>query len=74
MKIKNNSAVFLDRDGVINFDYGYINSIERFKLIPGTIEALKIQKCGYMIIVITNQSGIGRDYLLRMNIKLLIDT
>lgn len=61
MKIKNNSAVFLDRDGVINFDYGYINSIERFKLIPGTIEALKkIQKCGYMIIVITNQSGIGR--------------
>jgi len=56
-------AIFLDRDGVINFDYGYVGSIDRFKIIPGVIEALKaFKKNGYIIIVITNQSGIGRKY------------
>lgn len=63
MKQNYNSAVFLDRDGVINIDYGYIGTIDRFELIPGTIEALKkIQDSGYLIIIITNQSGIGRDF------------
>lgn len=58
-----NKAVFLDRDGVINFDYGYIGTIDRFKIIPGVVESLKIfQLHKYLIIIITNQSGIGRRY------------
>lgn len=58
-----NKAVFLDRDGIINFDYGYVGTIDRFKIIPGLIESLKIfQLHNYLIIIVTNQSGIGRRY------------
>lgn len=54
-------AVFLDRDGTINVDKHYLYKIEDFELLPGTIEALKIiQEKGFMIIIITNQSGIAR--------------
>ena len=58
-----NKAVFLDRDGTINIDYGYVYEIDKFKFIPGVIEALKIlNDLGYILIIITNQSGIGRKY------------
>lgn len=63
-------VAFLDRDGVINEDYGYVGTKERFDFIPGSIEAmLDINKAGYEIILITNQAGIAkghysiRDYL-----------
>ena len=56
-------AIFLDRDGVINKDYGYIHSIDKFKFNYGVFEALRIfQKMGFLIIIITNQSGIARGY------------
>lgn len=56
-------ALFLDRDGVINVDRGYVSRIEHFKFIDGTIEALQTaQGKGYLLIVVTNQSGIGRGY------------
>ncbi len=56
-----NKAVFLDRDGVINYDYGYVSKISDFKLIPGTFESLKyLNSKNFLIIIITNQSGIGR--------------
>jgi len=52
---------FIDRDGVINKEIGYLHEIERFVFIDGVIESLQyIQGKGYQIIVITNQSGIGR--------------
>lgn len=58
-----NKAVFLDRDGTINIDKGYVYKIENFFFIQGTIEALQlIQSYQYKIIVITNQSGIARGY------------
>lgn len=54
-------AAFLDRDGVINHDSGYIGRIEDFVLLPGVAEALKLLlDAGYSLIVVTNQSGIGR--------------
>lgn len=58
-----NKAVFLDKDGTINVDKGYVYKIEDFEFIPGVKEGLKIlQNLGYKLIVITNQSGIGRGY------------
>lgn len=58
-----NKAVFLDRDGTINKDYGYVFEIEKFEFIEGVIEGLKIlSNLGYKLIVITNQSGIARGY------------
>ena len=56
-------ALFLDRDGVINKSDGYILNFKNFKFLPGVKKAIKyanIKK--YLVIIITNQSGIGRSY------------
>lgn len=56
-------AVFLDRDGVINVDKGYINKISEFEWVDGSKEAIKyIREKGYLVFVVTNQSGIARGY------------
>lgn len=56
-------AAFLDRDGVINYDLGYVGNWEQFIIIPGVIEACRaLISQNYLIIVITNQSGIARGY------------
>lgn len=54
-------AVFLDRDGVINEDRGYVHRWEDFSFLPGAIEALRrLQQKGYLLVVITNQSAVAR--------------
>ncbi|HTA27742.1 MAG TPA: HAD family hydrolase [Bacteroidia bacterium] len=57
-----NKAVLLDRDGVINRERGdYTFRMEDFEILPDVFEALKmLQKAGYLLIIISNQSGIGR--------------
>jgi len=56
-------AIFLDRDGVINVDNGYVSVVDDFEFIEGVIEALQTLKGkDYLIVVITNQSGIARGY------------
>lgn len=56
-------AVFLDRDGTINKDKGYVFRIEDMEILPGVINGLKkLQKLGYKLIVITGQSGIARGF------------
>ena len=58
-----NRAVFLDRDGVLNKDEeGYVYKIEDFELLPGVVEGLKKLQRDYMLIVVTNQSGIGKGH------------
>lgn len=55
-----NKAIFIDRDGTIVEDKGYTTSIEPMTIIPKVTEALKkLENSGFIIIVITNQSGIG---------------
>ena len=63
-------AAFLDRDGVINHDHGYVSNIKNFNLRFNVIKGLKyLNKKNYNIFIVTNQSGIARgmytekDYL-----------
>lgn len=59
-------AVFLDRDGTINEDKGYIDSPERLFIIDGAASAIKkLNSKGFKVVVITNQSGVGRGYFTR---------
>jgi len=56
-------AVFLDRDGVVNKDNGYVSQVDDFEFIDGVIEACKeLKEKGYLLVLITNQSGIARGY------------
>ena len=65
-------AVFLDRDGVINIDKAYVSQIKDFEFCEGLFEALThFQTLGYLLIVVTNQSGIGRGYYSEEDFKKL---
>ena len=53
---KMKKAVFLDRDGTLNIDYGYVHDIDHFHFIEGSIEALKkLKEMGYLLVLVTNQ-------------------
>ena len=56
-------AVFLDRDGTINVEKEYLHRIEDFEFIPGAPEAIKrLKDAGYLVFVVTNQSGVARGF------------
>lgn len=56
-------AVFLDRDGTINVEVEYLSQVDDFQFIPGVPWALKrLKDAGYLLVVVTNQSGIARGY------------
>ncbi|GHV29299.1 D,D-heptose 1,7-bisphosphate phosphatase [Synergistales bacterium] len=58
-----NKAIFIDRDGTIIRDCGYLSDPNHVELLPGTGERLKaFQDAGYFLVLVTNQSGIGRGY------------
>jgi len=62
-EVKIVSAVFLDRDGVINQDFGYVGNWADFHFCPGALDALKVLSDKNVdIIIVTNQSGIARGY------------
>ena len=60
---KKNPAIFLDRDGTINEEMGYINHPDRFIVFPYVAESIRIfNSLGFVVVVVTNQSGIARGY------------
>lgn len=65
-------AFFLDRDGVINTDHGYVSRIEDFHFTEGVFPVLRsLSAKGYLLIVVTNQSGIGRGYYTEQDFQKL---
>ena len=57
------AAVFLDRDGTLNVDKGYVHRLEDWEWIPGAIDAISaFKEAGFYVIVVTNQAGIARGY------------
>jgi len=58
-----NRAVFLDRDGTINEEVGYVNDLDRFILLPRVGQAIRLlNEHGLKAVVVTNQSGVARGY------------
>lgn len=56
-------AVFLDRDGTINVEIGYLGDPERMVLLPGAAEAIaRLNSAGFTTVIVTNQAGIARGY------------
>jgi D-glycero-D-manno-heptose 1,7-bisphosphate phosphatase len=54
-------AVFIDRDGVINVDHGYVHTVDDFEYVEGVFEACKkFKEMGYLLVLVTNQAGIAR--------------
>ncbi len=65
-------TVFIDRDGVINKDIGYLYKIEDFEFIEGVFTSLKyLKKKGFSLIIVTNQSGIGKGYYKEQDFNIL---
>ncbi len=63
MSAKKRPALFLDRDGVINIDHGYVCKPEDFHFVEGIFELVAAaNRLGYLVAVVTNQAGIGRGY------------
>lgn len=59
-----NRAVFLDRDGTICEEVGYMDSLDQMKLIPGSGEAVRLlNEHGFKIVVVTNQAGVARGFV-----------
>lgn len=65
-------AAFIDRDGVLNVDRGYVHRVEDFEWLPGAVQALqRLQAAGYALVVVTNQSGIGRGMYTEADLERL---
>lgn len=65
-------AVFLDRDGTVNVEKEYLHRPEEFEFVSGTAEAIGILKgAGYLVVVVTNQSGVARGFYGEEDVELL---
>ena len=57
-------AIFLDRDGTLNEDVGYLDRLERLVLFPWSVDAVRVlRRAGYAVVVVTNQGGVARGFV-----------
>ncbi|MFA5772803.1 MAG: HAD family hydrolase [Thermoplasmata archaeon] len=69
-----NKAVFMDRDGTINVDGPYLSDPGKLKLCPGVVNGIRrLNKNGYKVIIITNQSGLARGFFSRETLENIHD-
>lgn len=67
-------AIFLDRDGTLNIDHGYVHEIDQFEFIDGVIDALReLKSMGFALVLITNQSGIARGLFTEAQFETLTE-
>ncbi|MDF2436220.1 MAG: histidinol-phosphate phosphatase family protein [Bacteroidota bacterium] len=65
-----NKAIFLDRDGVINTERGYTHKLEDFVILPDLVENLQLYlKKGYLLIVVSNQSGVAKGLYTQADVE-----
>ena len=70
---KRRKALFLDRDGVINRDKGYVYRWEDFEFLPGVVDAMRrFSSAGYELVVVSNQSGIARGLFTESQFEALM--
>jgi D-glycero-D-manno-heptose 1,7-bisphosphate phosphatase len=63
MSVLPRPAIFMDRDGTISHEVGYVNHVSRFRLYPWSVEAVRaINRAGWLAVVVTNQAGVARGY------------
>lgn len=68
-------ALFLDRDGTVNVDHGYVDRPERVDLVPGAARAIAAARAmGLKVIVVSNQSGVGRGFFGEAEMARVNDT
>ena len=57
-------AVFLDRDGTLNEDVGYVDRLERLRIYPWSVDAVRLlRRAGYAAVIVTNQDGVARGFV-----------
>lgn len=67
-------AIFIDRDGTINYDVGYLSKIKDISIFDGVADSLKsLKESGFLNLIITNQSGIARGYFNEADLKYIHD-
>jgi D-glycero-D-manno-heptose 1,7-bisphosphate phosphatase len=73
-ELRPRAAVFLDRDGTLNHDTGYLHRIADFRWLPGAVNAIRaLNDSGYYVFVVTNQSGVARGLFDETTVRDLHD-